>query len=208
MNNLQHLMTNEEIIMPLVLLPTPEKPACEVCSARTRSRVSRYKFIRLVQQLGAFLLIGLLSIAAYFAVSEYLFKSVEVVGISMVPTLSPGGHYLLDRMAFRNRDPKHDEIVVIRDPGDHGLAVKRIIAVGGESVHFKNGSVYVNGKKLDESFLPAHTMTFTYGQTHEEFITCGKDQYFVLGDNREQSVDSRSYGPVSRQDILGLVKFK
>ena len=92
-------------------------------------------------------------------------------------------------------------IVVIRDPGDHGLSVKRVIAVPGESVLFKDGKVFVNGKQLKEPYLSPDTLTFTYSQAKEQFITCGKDQYFVLGDNRLRSIDSRAYGAVSRDDL-------
>lgn len=175
---------------------------------KRRSWFNRYHAILLIQKLGILLLIGLLSIPVYFLISQYLIKSVKVVGTSMVPTLQPGASYLLEPWAFNDRNPQRNDIVVIRDPGDHGLSVKRIVAVSGESILFKNGSVYVNGKKLAEPYLPPHTLTFTYSQAKEQFITCGKDQFFVLGDNRLVSVDSRSYGPVSRKDILGLVKVK
>jgi signal peptidase I len=126
----------------------------------------------------------------------------------MVPTLKENNRYLLNVWALRNRDPVRNDIVVIRDPGDHGLSVKRIIAVGGESVLFKDGKVYVQGKQLKEPYLMPNVRTFTYSQAKEQFITCGKDQYFVLGDNRLVSIDSRSYGPVSRQDVLGLIENK
>jgi signal peptidase I len=129
-----------------------------------------------------------------------------VVGVSMVPTLQEGNEYLLNVWAFRNAVPERNQVVVIRDPADHGLSVKRIVAVSGESVHFKNGRVYVNGQELDEPYLLPNTHTFTYSQAREQFITCGRDQFFVLGDNRARSIDSRAYGPVSRQDILGLVR--
>lgn len=123
----------------------------------------------------------------------------------MVPTLGANSRYLLNRWVFRNREPQSGEVVVIRDPGAQCLAVKRIVAVPGQSVLFNKGRVYVDGKLLDEPYLAARTYTFTYSQAKEQFITCGKDQYFVLGDNRTQSIDSRSYGPVARKNVLGLL---
>ena len=103
------------------------------------------------------------------------------------------------------RAPKRGDVVVIRDPADHGFSVKRIVAIEGESVHFLKGKVYVNTEPLAEPYLTPGTFTFTYSQAKEQLITCGKDQYFVLGDNRPVSIDSRSYGPVPREDILGQV---
>jgi len=199
-------MANENISMPLVMVAAPAQQLNAVRTSRSRSRLSSYHFTLIVQKIGVILLVSLLSLAAYSFISNYLVRSVKVVGTSMVPTLGEGNHYLLDVWALRHRDPQRNDIVVIRDPGDHGLAVKRIVAMPGESILFKEGSVYVDGKKLKEPYLLPHTRTFTYSQAKEQFITCGKDQYFVLGDNRIVSVDSRSYGPVPRENVLGLVK--
>jgi signal peptidase I len=83
--------------------------------------------------------------------------------------------------------------------------VKRIIGVSGDSIYLKEGAVFINGRKLSEPYLPASTPTYPYGSSQEQFIICGKDQYFLLGDNRMNSADSRSYGPVARNRILGLI---
>ena len=146
-----------------------------------------------------------LSLACYLSVSHYLVQTIEVVGESMIPALQPGNHYILNRWAYHNAEPQRGDVVVIRDPADHGVSVKRVIALSGESVHFVNGKVIVNGHVLNEPYLKPGTFTFTYAQTHEEFITCGEGQYFLLGDNRPVSIDSRAYGPVPREDILGRV---
>jgi signal peptidase I len=151
------------------------------------------------------LLIAALSLGVYYFITHYFIKDVKVVGVSMVPTLAENDKYLLELYAFRSRNPVRNDIVVIHDPGDGGYAVKRIVALPGETVHFKDGKVYVNGEKLNEPYLMANVRTFTYSQAKEQLITCGNDQYFVLGDNRPASIDSRSYGPVNRKDILGLV---
>ena len=95
--------------------------------------------------------------------------------------------------------------MVIRDPADHGFSVKRVIGLGGESVHFVDGKVHINGEALKDPNLKSGTNTFTYSKAREQFITCGEDQYFVLGDNRPDSIDSRAYGTVSRKDVLGRV---
>ena len=170
--------------------------------------LTRYHLIRLLHGIGSLCLVAALSAAVYFAISRFFLTSVEVVGVSMVPTLQEHGRYMLNRIAYRDHEPVPQDIVVIIDPGDHGYSVKRVIAKPGDSVLFKNGSVYVNGDLLREPYLAPGTYTFLYSKNHEQMITLGHGQYFVLGDNRTKSVDSRSYGPVPRENILGQVLVK
>lgn len=197
--------TEETLISQLDMAPIAEPLAQRKRAFGPKRGLPLFKILRLVQHTGMLVLIVSLSIGTYFAVSRYFLQSVEVVGISMVPTLHEKSHYLLNRWTFHNREPHHNDVVVIRDPGDHGFSVKRVVAVAGESILFKDGKVFVNGKELEEPYLLPGTHTFFYAAAHEQFITCGKDQYFVLGDNRPVSIDSRTYGPVSRRDVLGLV---
>ncbi len=147
-----------------------------------------------------------LAAASYLFISGFIFQSVQIVGRSMAPTLQDSRRYLFNRLVFHIRGPRRDDIVVIRDPADRRLSVKRIIALAGDSVYLKDGSVYVNGRKLQEPYLPAGTPTFPEGKLAEQWLRCGQDQYIVLGDNRKDSADSRSYGPVSRRDVLGLIE--
>jgi len=100
------------------------------------------------------------------------------------------------------------DVVVLVDPGDHGFSVKRIIATPGQSIYFKFGRVFVNDREIDEPYLTVNTHTFTYSQMKEQMITLGPDQYFVLGDNRPRSIDSRCYGAVPRGNILGKVMLR
>ncbi len=152
-----------------------------------------------------FLSLGALAVASYFAVSHYLVQSVRVVGTSMAPTLQDSQSYLLNRWIYYARGPKRSEIVVLRDPSDNGFSVKRVIATAGDSVYLKGGSVYVNGRPLDEPYLRPGTFTDTGARYRDELVMCGTGQYFVLGDNRPNSIDSRIYGPVPRQNILGMI---
>jgi signal peptidase I len=146
-----------------------------------------------------------LAILCYFGISRYLVQSVRVVGVSMVPTLADSQQYLLNRWVYHFREPQTSEIVVLRDPSDQGFSVKRIIAREGDSVYLKDGYVFINGRKLLESYLPERTPTYAFGRFKDQLIMCGKDQYFVLGDNRMNSCDSRTYGPIPRESILGMI---
>lgn len=145
-----------------------------------------------------------LAMASYAFISHFVLQSVEVVGVSMVPTLHNADHYLLNRWIYFVRAPKRGDLVVIKDPTDGGYAVKRIVAVAGETISFKGGRVYISGRKLTEPYLTPGTETFTPSGAEGQ-VACGKDRYFVMGDNRGNSFDSRAYGPIPRQNILGVI---
>lgn len=150
-------------------------------------------------------LVAMLAYASYFAISNFCLQSVEVVGTSMSPTLQPKSVCFLNRFVYLMREPQRSEIVVLRDPTDDTYAVKRIIAKEGDVVYIHNGQVYVNGRLLHEAYLPARTKTFPITGSPEFSCRLGGGQFFVLGDNRRNSADSRIYGAVPRQNILGAV---
>jgi signal peptidase I len=161
--------------------------------------------INLLRQLLQCFVVACLGLTSYYVISNYLVQSVKVVGSSMLPTLHDSDHYLLNRWVYHFRAPSRQDIVVIRDPSAKCFSVKRVIGIGGDSVILKDGAVYINGTKLTEPYLPNGMPTFATGKVQEQLITCGKDQYFLLGDNRMNSADSRVYGPVPRQNILGMI---
>ena len=145
----------------------------------------------------------------YLLITHFVFLSVQVDGSSMVPTLSDSGKYWLNRLAYLRSEPRRLDIVVLKDPRDGILVVKRIIAMPGQSVFLRKGKVYLDGKQLAEPYLPDKTYTFAYERkSGDEFICVGKDDYFVMGDNRSNSTDSRTYGTVPREKILGKLFFQ
>ena len=160
---------------------------------------------RLFKQLLKYALITAMACGSYLFISHFVLGSVKVVGVSMAPTLHDSELYLLNRWIYLVRDPQPNDIVVLRDPADHSYAVKRIIAGAGDLVFLRNGHVYVNGRELREPYLAPGMPTYSLTKANEELVRCGKDQFFVMGDNRKNSSDSREYGPVSRQSILGLI---
>lgn len=162
-------------------------------------------FPSIKRQLVHCLCAGVIAVVSYFFAAHFLFQKVVVDGDSMKPTLRNDQAFMLNRVEFLFRKPQWGDIVVIRDPEDGGLSIKRVVAVEGQSVELVGGGVYVNGLKLPESYLRPGTRTFSYRKYDHEKFDCGSGQYFLLGDNRGESADSRVYGPVPRQNILGVV---
>jgi signal peptidase I len=158
-----------------------------------------------LQQLYQCVAVGGLAMASYFFFSNFVLQTVQITGASMAPTLRNAERCILNRWVYYVRAPGRNDLVVLRDPIETGYAVKRIIATPGDTVYLKGGDIFVNGRKLHEPYLPPGTPTYPYLHWNEQLFRCGENEYFVLGDNRLDSADSRTYGPVSRGSLLGVL---
>ncbi len=126
-----------------------------------------------------------------------------IEGPSMEPTFTSGSYFIINKTAFYFAPPKRGDIVqIIRD---NRLIIKRIIGVPGDVITIKQGAVWVNGIRLPEPYLPPFTDTSLLGQHGEKDYTLHAKEYFVLGDNRIQSSDSRIFGPILRSTIIGKI---
>ncbi|MCD6550276.1 signal peptidase I [bacterium] len=140
-------------------------------------------------------------------VRYFLFQPFVVRGQSMEPNFHNGDYLIVDELSYRLRDPQRGEIVVFRSPIDPAAYyIKRIIGLPAETVIIKGGKITIytsQGKEIDLNeldYLPSSSKT-----SGNLEVSLGKDQYFVLGDNRSASYDSRRFGPISREDIIGRV---
>jgi signal peptidase I len=189
-----------DLEMPSQLNLRPAPPA--VNNAATQRR----DLLRLgLKQILACAFIAALAYGVFQFVTHYVLQSVQVVGASMSPTLHDSERYLLNRWVYHIREPKPNDIVVLRDPADNCYAVKRIVAKQGDTVFVKNGQLFINGNVVDEPYLAPNTRTYAGPKYRDQLWICGVNQFFVLGDNRNNSADSRDYGAVPRENILGMV---
>ncbi len=124
----------------------------------------------------------------------------------MQPTLREGDWRLVNRWKHRLFGVQHGDVLLVRDPETGGGVVKRVIGLPGDVLQFRMDGVYRNYRRLREYYLQEGA--YTWSRRHQErLIMLDKGEYFVLGDNRLNSVDSRSYGPVYDADILGVVTY-
>jgi signal peptidase I len=165
--------------------------------------------MEILRRLGAFFL-DILQVIV-FAVALFLFMYLLVLqphkikGDSMQPNYPDGEYLLTDKVTYRFEEPKRGDVVVFQAPTDNGEEfIKRIIGLPGEVVSIKEGKVYVNGKRLDETYLDRdlYTSGGLFLKNGEE-IKVPQNEYFVLGDNRPFSSDSRSWGFIGKDKITG-----
>jgi len=146
--------------------------------------------------------------AAIFALI-YLFiaQPHKVSGLSMSPTFHDGDYILTDKVSYRFNNPQKGDVIVLKNPRDENQDfIKRVIALPGDTIKVENTKVYVNGQPINEYYLPASTNTNSGAYlTEGTSVNVDPDQFFVLGDNRNHSSDSREWGYVPRKDIIGKV---
>ena len=148
-------------------------------------------------------IVALLGVALSYGVFHSLVGSLIVEGESMSPTLKDGQFFMLNRLSYRIGEPMRGDIVVFKDPNHNDLSVKRIIGMPGEAVSFNYPNVMINGVPLEEPYLP--NSVGTIGAVDSGTVIVMPDQYFVLGDNRTRSIDSREIGPIEKSWIKGRI---
>jgi len=135
---------------------------------------------------------------AVFVVSRTAIQSFVVIGASMEPSFEEGQRLLINKAIYHFREPQRGDVIVFRPPHNQRADyIKRIIALPGDTVEIKEGAVYVNGSELYEPYIEGPPR-YTLG---EEIVPA--NNYFVLGDNRNNSNDSHNNWTVKRRDIIG-----
>ena len=136
-------------------------------------------------------------------VKQFLFSTILVNGASMENTLHENDVMILDKISYRFSDIKRFDVIVLESCGTK--LIKRVIGLPGEDIEYKDNKLYINGKEVEDPYGKGTTYDFDLGNFNLEKIP--EDYYFVLGDNREDSIDSRIIGVVNKKDILGHARF-
>jgi len=135
----------------------------------------------------------------------FVFQVFEIEGSSMEPSFYNNEYLLIEKISYRVHPPRRGDVVVFKYPNDQQVNyIKRIIGLPGESVRVEGGKVFVNGQSLTEAYLPPNEQTLVNGTIDRPYeVTLATDQYFMMGDNREHSSDSRNWGPLAKDLIIG-----
>ena len=145
-------------------------------------------------------------ISLVLAIVLYLFIMTphEVVGNSMHPTYKNGEFLMANKISYKFSQPQRGDVIIFKYSETQDF-IKRIVGIEGDEVMIKDGKIYINGELLDESnYLTDTDVTNGGSYIHEgQTITVGDNQYFVCGDNRTNSSDSREFGPVDESKIKG-----
>ncbi len=148
--------------------------------------------------------IALVILAAYLII-EYAVEKTTMMGSSMNTTLNDGDKIIINKLAYMKGEPKRNDVIVFsQSKSGHGYHnIKRVIGLPGETIEILNGEVYINGEKYQEEIKGLETMRVA--GLAEEAIVLGENEFFVLGDNRNYSEDSRfaNIGIIVKSDIIG-----
>lgn len=137
----------------------------------------------------------------------YVVTFQQVVGPSMSPTLKDQDIVILSKIHYRLFKVKRFDIVALKY-NDTKYLIKRVIGLPGEKIEYNNNTLYVNGKAIKESFLKESVITEDFSTNSLGYKIIPDDMYLVLGDNRENSLDGRKIGLISKKDILGRINIK
>lgn len=167
----------------------------------------------LFKRLGAFFLdileVVVFAIAFFLFLYLLVFQPHKIKGSSMDPNFKDGEYLLTDKVTYRFNEPKRGDVIVFKAPGLEGEEfIKRIIGLPGEEISISQSNIYIDGKVLNEKYIGPDKFTGSGAfLTENENVLVPEGNYFVVGDNRPHSSDSRSWGFVPKEDISGKAWF-
>jgi signal peptidase I len=182
-------------------MAAPQPRAAQAATATTSSASS--SLLREVFE------VVVLAVILYFGIS-FAVQAVHVEGLSMYATLDNNDYLIANKIDYRLHSPQRGDIIILRPPADNSKDfIKRVIALPGEKLLIRDSTVYINGHKLDEPYLPEFWTTFNnWPNDGTDGRVMRSNEYFVMGDNRNKSQDSRIFGPISRDRIDGRAWFR
>ncbi len=152
----------------------------------------------------------IIALAIVLPIRAYIAQPFIVSGASMDPTFSTGQYLIVDQLSFKIEDPKRGEVIILKYPINPSVFfIKRIIGLPGETLTMKSGKITIVNEANPKGFLLNEPYITEDHQTSDTFqITLGKTEYFVMGDNRPASSDSRTWGPLDSEYVIGRPLFR
>lgn len=165
----------------------------EVVIQKRSQKHKKKPFIREITE------VVVLAVIAAIFFKTFIVEMYWVPSESMVPTIVVKDRVVVTKFNYWFREPEHGEVVVFKSPTEENKnLIKRLIGVPGDTVEFKDNALYINGEKVDEPYLSEEAFSVDYGP-----IILPEKMYFMCGDNRQHSLDSRSWGFVSEDLLIG-----
>lgn len=165
--------------------------------------------LSIFKRVGSFFLdiieVVVIALAIFVLVYLFLFQPHQVRGNSMYPNFHDGEYLLTDKISYRFGLPKRGDVIIFKAPKNEEYEyIKRIVGLPEEKIKISEGKIFINDQAINEFYLPQEFQTragtfFPENQT----IAVTENEYFVLGDNRSHSSDSRDWGPVPKENIVG-----
>ncbi|MGI6580211.1 MAG: signal peptidase I [Saccharofermentanales bacterium] len=183
------------------------KKSDEESAEKLRKSATSDKLLQFLDWIKTFLLIVLIGLF----ITLFVAQRNTISGPSMEPTLHDKDQIIVEKISKHFAINRGDIITIDETDADHpeNLLIKRIIGLPGEKIELKDGKVFVNDQLLQEDYLSQGVETQADPVRNEQVVTLGENEYYVLGDNRPVSKDSRRIGPVHRDQIIGklLIRF-
>lgn len=164
------------------------------------------KTVDLKKEIISWILTLAAAVAIALVIRTFIFEPVRVDGNSMLNTLRDGEIMFVTKPEYLFGDPMHGDVVICRYPNRKPYFVKRVVGIPGDTVGITGNVVYINGEAIDETYLADERNRYDHTM---QPITLGENEYFVMGDHRDDSNDSRSssVGPLMRNQIIGHVRY-
>lgn len=158
-----------------------------------------------------YVVLAVVAVAVALLIQAFLVKPYRIPSASMEDTLLIGDRVLVDRISWRFAQPERGDIVVFHPPFHGPVLIKRIIGLPNDEISLRGGFVYINGRRLDEPYVrrvdggqePSEPFSNGLPWSLQEPYKVPAGSYFVMGDNRTDSGDSREFGPITRKQFVG-----
>ncbi len=201
-----HFRSESRLVISPALEPVAQR------SSRSRRRILERWFGPRGAGIIEWFIVIIGAIFLALVVKLFLLQAFYIPSLSMYPTLHIGDRVLVNKLSYRLHDVNRGDVIVFERPASETSStipdlIKRVVAISGESVVIKDGSVFVDGTRLNENYLPDGTVTSTANApnkcTEQAPCVIPNGQVWVMGDNRSDSKDSRYFGPIDKSSIVG-----